>query len=61
MIKLSTENKVKGLLLYVWRNIQKSISEHMSGFGSLLGGGFNSDKGRLMRGAQVFIAFFNIF
>lgn len=51
--KLSTETKVKGLFLAMWRHIQASAQDHMNGYGTLQGGGFNTYKGTLLRGSQV--------
>lgn len=50
---LTTETKVKGLFLSIWRHIQSSALDHMNGYGQLHGGGFNTYKGALLRGTQL--------
>eukprot|EP01038_Epipyxis_sp_PR26KG_P014795 gene14795-19879_t len=51
--EITTENKVKGLLLYVWKYLQNTVTDHMTGYGTMSGGGFNAYKGRLIKGAQM--------
>lgn len=46
---------MKGLFLSIWRHIQSSVQDHMNGYGTLAGGGFNTYKGALLRGTQVSI------
>lgn len=50
---LTSEIKIKALFLSIWRHIQSSVSDHMSGYGTLQGGGFNTYKGALLRGTQL--------
>eukprot|EP01031_Cornospumella_fuschlensis_P033828 gene33828-40929_t len=51
--ELTTEIKIKGLFLSIWRHVQSSVQELMSGYGQLHGGGFNTYKGALLRGTQL--------
>jgi hypothetical protein len=51
--QLTTEIKIKGLFLSIWRHIQSSVQDHMRGYGTMAGGGFNTYKGALLRGTQV--------
>lgn len=44
---------MKGLFLSIWRHVQSSVQELMSGYGQLHGGGFNTYKGALLRGTQL--------
>ncbi len=50
---MTTEIKIKGLFLSIWRHIQSSVQDHMNGYGTMSGGGFNTYKGALLRGTQV--------
>lgn len=51
--QICSEDKVKAMFLGIWKHIQSTIRDHVSGYGTLLGGGFNSYKGGLLRGAQI--------
>jgi hypothetical protein len=51
--KIPTDEKIKGMFLYVWRFIQSSIQEEISGIGTVKKGGFNTYKGGLLRGSQI--------
>lgn len=50
---ITTEEKIKGLFLSIWRHLQNSAVENMHGYGTLHGGGFNNYKGGLIRGCQT--------
>jgi hypothetical protein len=50
-IHVSEPDKVRGLFLYMWRQIQSSISQSVSGN---LSSSRSTHKGGLLRGAQVF-------
>eukprot|EP00981_Chlorochromonas_danica_P015277 scaffold11522_cov239-Ochromonas_danica.AAC.4 len=50
---LTSETKVKGLFLSIWRHVQSCTADNMSGYGTLHGGGFNTYKGALLRGTQL--------
>lgn len=50
---LTSEIKIKGLFLSIWRHIQSSAADHMNGYGTIAGGGFNTYKGALLRGTQL--------
>jgi hypothetical protein len=50
---LTSETKIKGMFLSIWRHIQSSVQDHMNGYGTLGGGGFNTYKGALLRGTQI--------
>lgn len=49
---LLPEEKVKSMFLYMWRHIQESVQEQVNGTMSS-GGGMNTYKGGLIRGAQI--------
>lgn len=49
---ITTEDKVKGMFLYIWRHIQSSVQEQVSKPGSILNSQ-SSQKVSLMRGSQV--------
>lgn len=49
---LLPEEKVKSMFLYMWRHIQESVQEQVNGTISS-GGGMNTYKGGLIRGAQI--------
>lgn len=48
---VSHSDKVKGLLLFMWRQIQNGIKQQVSGMVQSLR---SSNKGHLLRGSQVF-------
>jgi hypothetical protein len=50
---LSNEDKVKGLLLNIWRYTQELLGSHMQEYGTLHGGGFNTAKEELLRSVEV--------
>ena len=50
---MSPEDKVKGLLLNMWRYSQELLGAHMQEYGTLLGGGFNTHKEELLRSLEV--------
>lgn len=50
---VSAEDKVKGLLLNMWRYSQEMLGAHMQEYGTLLGGGFNTHKEELLRSVEV--------
>jgi hypothetical protein len=56
VLQLNTETKIKGLFLSIWRHIQSTLQDHMTGYGTLQGGGFNTYRGALLRGTQVKLA-----
>lgn len=49
---LPLQDKVKSMFLYMWRHIQQSVQEQVNGTVST-GGGLNTYKGGLIRGAQI--------
>jgi hypothetical protein len=51
--KIPTDEKIKGMFLYIWRFIQSSIQDEISGIGTVNRGGFNTYKGGLVRGSQI--------
>jgi hypothetical protein len=50
---VSNEDKVKGLLLNIWRYGQELLGAHMLEYGTLHGGGFNTSKEELLRSVEV--------
>ncbi len=50
---VTTEDKIRGLFLSIWRHLQNCSIENMSGYGTVSGGGFNNYKGGLIRGSQM--------
>jgi hypothetical protein len=50
---VSNEDKVKGLLLNMWRYSQELLGAHMLEYGTLQGGGFNTSKEELLRSVEV--------
>eukprot|EP01035_Chromulina_nebulosa_P027576 gene27576-36285_t len=46
---LTSDQKVKELLLHMWRHTQADTQSHMRGYGTLQGGGFNTHKGTLLK------------
>lgn len=52
-VEISSEEKLKGLFLYIWRFVQSSVQEEISGIGTLMKGGFNTYKGGLLHGSQI--------
>ncbi len=50
---LTSEIKLKALFLFIWRHIQSNVTDHVTGYGTLQGGGFNTYKGALLRGSQL--------
>jgi len=50
---VSAEDKVKGLLLNMWRYSQEMLGAHMQEYGTLRGGGFNTHKEELLRSVEV--------
>jgi hypothetical protein len=51
--QVSNEDKVKGLLLNIWRYGQELLGAHMLEYGTLHGGGFNTSKEELLRSVEV--------
>lgn len=49
---ITTEDKVKGMFLYIWRHIQTSIQEQVSKSGSIMNSQ-SSQKVNLLRGSQI--------
>lgn len=52
-VGLTSETKIKGLFLSIWRHQQSSVQDQMCGYGTMQGGGFNTYKGSLLRGTQL--------
>ena len=51
---ISTENKLKGMFLYMWRHMQHSIYSNDAGNSSKTApGGFTIFQGGLLRGSKV--------
>ena len=50
---LSTEDKLKGMFLALWRHLQSSVKSQLTGYINHSQGYFNSYKGGLMRGSQI--------
>lgn len=50
---LSVELKLKSTFLYMWRHIQQSVQDQINSSASSGGGGLNTYKGGLIRGAQI--------
>lgn len=50
---LSTEDKLKGMFLALWRHLQSSVKSQLTGYNNHSQGYFNSYKGGLMRGSQI--------
>ena len=50
--RLTNEEKLKCMFLYMWRHIQHSVQDQVNGTSST-GGGGNTYKGGLIRGAQI--------
>lgn len=47
---ITTEDKVKGMFLYIWRHIQATVQEQVSNKGTVVS---STTKGGLLKGAQV--------
>ena len=50
---MSNEDKVKALLMNMWRYSQELLGAHMLDYGTLHGGGFNTAKEELLRSTEV--------
>jgi hypothetical protein len=51
---ISTEHKLKGMFLYIWRHMQHSIHSNSGGNTSkTAAGGFTIFQGALLRGSKV--------
>ena len=50
---LSTEDKLKGMFLALWRHLQSSVKSQLTGYNNHSQGYFNTYKGGLMRGSQI--------
>eukprot|EP00597_Dinobryon_sp_UTEXLB2267_P007803 CAMPEP_0170097076 /NCGR_PEP_ID=MMETSP0019_2-20121128/28993_1 /TAXON_ID=98059 /ORGANISM="Dinobryon sp., Strain UTEXLB2267" /LENGTH=476 /DNA_ID=CAMNT_0010319243 /DNA_START=1605 /DNA_END=3032 /DNA_ORIENTATION=- len=52
--EMTSDQKLKELLLHMWRHTQSNSHDHMLGYGTLQGGGFNTHKGSLLKVSQLF-------
>lgn len=50
---ISTEDKLKGMFLYIWRHIQETMADQLNGRDMVEKSMFQSGKGGLLRGSKV--------
>ena len=53
LLQISTEDKLKGMMLYIWRHIQETMAEQLNGRDLIEKSLFGSTKGGLLRGSKV--------
>lgn len=60
---VSTEDKLKGMFLYIWRHIQETMADQINGRDIVEKSAFQVGKGGLLRGSKIlndkFIAAWN--
>lgn len=53
-VKISTEDKLKAMFLFIWRHVQETMQEQLSGHNSKEKKNiFSSSKGGLLKGSKV--------
>jgi hypothetical protein len=53
LVQISTEDKLKGMMLYIWRHIQETMADQLNGRDLIEKSLFGSSKGGLLRGSKV--------